>query len=296
MVIVLFHSGRGALPEYQESMFAQLRIFNPTVHVYYLTDTEFVDDPIFAKYWIEAIDKKPYYGAKVDALQRLYQKGEQDFWMVTTNRFVYIENFIHSAGLTDVYHFENDIMIYRDISTLHNLISALYPHLAITVGGPDKCMTGFMYIKDYNALWRMTHFFINLLRRYGKQTTVSMYELDMINEMTLMRVYSRMFPKRMGYFPILPFGEWSNGYPYFDSVFDPASYGMFVGGNAQEKTPGCKPKDHYIGQLFEEHPEYDVVWAKDEMGRKIPYFKYDGKEVRINNLHIHSKNLHLYLS
>jgi hypothetical protein len=296
MVVVLFHSGRGALPEYQESMFKQLRVFNPTIPVYFLTDTEFLNDPMFEKYSIKVIDKEGYYGVKVDSLERMYGRKPNDFWMITTTRFIYIENFIRERGLIDIYHFENDVMVYYDIQTLHNMFSALYPNLAITVGGPDKAITGFMYIKNYQALWSMTHFFVNLLRRYGLKATKAKFGMDMVNEMTLMKVYHTMFPKRMPSLPILPFGEWSKAYFYFDSIFDPASYGMFVGGNAQEKTPGCKPKDHYIGQLLIEHPEYEVIWKEDEEKRKIPYFKYNGKEVKINNLHIHSKNLHLYLS
>jgi hypothetical protein len=116
----------------------------------------------------------------------------------------------------------------------------------------------------------------------------------MVNEMTLMRIYSKEYPELMKFLPILPFGDYSENYDEFNSLFDPASYGQYVGGT-MNGVPGAKPQDHYIGRLLEQHPDYTVVWKQEKQGR-VPYFKYDGQEVKINNLHIHSKNLNLYVS
>ena len=117
----------------------------------------------------------------------------------------------------------------------------------------------------------------------------------MVNEMTLMRAYSKDFPDQLEFLPILPFGEFSKYYGEFNSIFDPASWGQYIGGNIQEKQPGLKPDDHYIGQLLRKNLDYTIIWKQNGLG-KIPYFRYDDKEVKINNLHIHSKELYKYLS
>lgn len=107
----------------------------------------------------------------------------------------------------------------------------------------------------------------------------------MVNEMTLMSVY---FASHRGLLPTMPHSEYANK---FNSIFDPASYGQFVGGTTNG-IPGAKPKDHYIGQMLTDNPSFDIIWNN----KRQPCLKYNDKEIRINNLHIHSKNLHLYIS
>jgi len=91
----------------------------------------------------------------------------------------------------------------------------------------------------------------------------------------------------------MPFGEFSENLEVFNSLFDPASYGQLVGGT-QSEGPGAKPQDHYIGRWLIANPQYSVIW-KEENRLKIPYLNY-GSGIKINNLHIHSKNLHKYMS
>jgi hypothetical protein len=299
MDVVLFHSHREELPNYLEDNFRQFRVFNPEVRVHFITDVQHLQNPLFAKYNIIPVNKDDYYSDKI-SLFNLYFKYSRlpdqcQFWVITATRLMYIENFIRKSKLSNVYHFENDILIYYDLHKHHHSFVALYPNMAITIGGPDKCITGILFIQNRKALENMTKFFIDMLHKYSKIQLIRIYKMDMVNEMTLMRAFSKDFSEQLEFLPILPFGEWSKNYNYFNSVFDPASYGQFVGGNAQEQQPGLKPEDHYIGTLLRTHPDYDVIWKEEEKGR-VPYFKYDGKEVRINNLHIHSKELYKYLS
>ena len=109
-----------------------------------------------------------------------------------------------------------------------------------------------------------------------------------------MRAYSKDHSDRMIPLPTLPFGDWSLNFDLFNSIFDPASWGQFVGGTPSDPA-GAKPDDHYIGLLLREKPDYTVTWKSGCCGL-VPYFKYDEKEVKINNLHIHSKNLSKFLS
>jgi hypothetical protein len=297
MDVVMFHSGDTFL-KHLEDCFRQFRIFNPDVKVYFLTDRKWMNDDVFAKYNIDVLNKDEYYSPKVDLYQVYFKasyKPKDFFWIITALRFIYIENFMKAHKLVNMCHFENDIMIYHNINRYHDKFVKLYPSMAITVGGGDKCMTGFMFIKNFSALERMTHYFTELLRKYDKRKIIDIYGMDMVNEMTLMRAYSKDYPDHLALLPNLPFGEFSSNFEEFDSVFDPASFGQYIGGTFNGTGPGAKPEDHYIGQLLRQHPEYDVVWKRESRGI-VPYFKYNGNEVRINNLHIHSKELHKYLS
>ena len=293
--IVLFHSGK-KLPVYLEYAFKQIRIFNPFITVYFLTDNHLLGDLAFLKYNVIAIDKDLFYSDKVDQLASLCTVPTDHFWTITTTRLVYIENFLKEFKLSDIYHFENDILLYYTLKEQHDKFQRMYRYLAITPGGPDRNMTGLLFIKNSDALALMTQFFIDLRKEHTLEELKAKYKTDMVHEMSLMKMYEvEKGEEFLSYLPILPFGEYAKLYDVFDSIFDPASWGQFVGG-ASTGIPGVKPPDHYIGRVLIEHPEYSVIWKEDSKGRKIPYFKYDDNEVKINNLHIHSKNLHKYMS
>ncbi len=117
----------------------------------------------------------------------------------------------------------------------------------------------------------------------------------MVNEMSLIKFYGvEKGDEYVSDLPILPFGEHCKHFIYFNSIFDPATWGQLVGGTRVE-VPGHKPQDHYIGVLLKDNPNWFVEW-KIENELKIPYFNKDGELFKINNLHIHSKNLNLYVS
>ena len=294
--IVLFHSGK-ELPVFLEYTFKQIRIFNPGVAVYFLTDSHLVKDIIFPKYNIIVLDKDLFYSDKVDQLASVCTVPTDHFWTITTTRFVYIENFLKEYQLSGIYHFENDILLYYNLEEHHDKFQILYSKMAITPGGPDRNMTGFLFIKHWYALSLMTQFFIDLRKQYTLEQLKEKYKTDMVHEMSLMKMYEIEKGKEfLDHLPILPFGDYGKVYNVFDSIFDPATWGQYIGGIPTNNTPGGKQSGHYIGQVLIENPEYTVVWNTDEKGRKIPYFKYDNNEVKINNLHIHSKELYKYIS
>ena len=296
--LVMFHSGLD-LPKWLECTFKQIRLFNPIVAIHFITDQISLNDPLFIKYNVLTYDKDRFYSKKIDKFEKMYN-WPKGFWTITTTRFMYIENFLKEYNLTNVYHFENDILLYFNLRKYHSTFIRLYPYMAITPGGRDRNMTGFMFIKNWRALSSMTSFFIKTIKEHGLPKLRRMYDTDMVHEMSLMRMYELTKGlRRLSYLPILPFGEHARKYDCFNSVFDPASWGQYVGGTT-EGIPGAKPANLYISQLLIANPDYTVIWKKDKKERNIPYFKYnDGysdNEIMINNLHIHSKNLHKYMS
>lgn len=286
----MFHSGN--LPEYLECTFKQIRMFNPDLSVHFITDEKNVANPLFGKYNINNYNKDLYYSNKISTLIKLMGRKPDDFWMITMTRLIYIETFIGLHNLNNIYHFENDVMLYYDLKEYEETFKKLYSSLAITQGSEHKWMTGFAFIKDYIALSKMTHFFLYVLQTYGKHGILKKYGMDMIHEMSLMSAYHKEQPERLRSLPTLPS---SQNFEDFNSIFDPAAWGQYVGGT-QVDGPGAKPIDHIISQVLISNPSYTVVSVKDIEGRKVPFLKMGDEHIRINNLHIHSKNLHLYLS
>ena len=293
MTIILFHSGN-TFPPFIGDCLKQLRLYHKNIPIHFLTDHRWVLQHVFVENDIFVIDKDKYFSEDINIFEMLYTRGKDDFWTITSTRLFYLKEYITKMRLENVYHLENDVLLYHSLWDLNPVFRSLYQNIAITFGGPNKAMTGLMFIRKPSALAHLTDFILNLMKTRRLNDIKRDYDMDMVNEMTLMRAYSKEYPERMIPLPTLPFGDWSLNYDKFNSIFDPASWGQYVGGT-QSDPPGAKPDDHYIGLLLRQHPEYDVVWHEEKKG-KVPYFKYDGQEIKINNLHIHSKNLHLYTS
>jgi len=228
-----------------------------------------------------------YHSDKVSRLESLLHFGPKHFWTVATTRFVYIENFMYHHNLCCIYSFPNDVLIYFDINQSQQVFKRLYGDLAITPCSPHQTIDGFMYIDNWTSLSHMTDFFVRLITRLGRDSIKKVYGHGMVNEMSLMKIYADRQPGRVGDLPILPTDEFFSD---FNAIFDPASWGQFVGGT-RGQGPGFKSSMHYVGRVLIEHPEYEVVW---KLG--VPWLVYGNRLVRINNLHIHSKNTHLYRS
>ena len=291
MKVVLFHSG-SLLPHYLDYGLGQLRLFNPSIDIYMLTDEKHLDDAVFEKYDVIVFNKDLYHTDKASAFSKLYRKAPDNFWVITATRLMYIEEFMFRQKLNEVYHFENDVLVYYPIKSLHSRFKRWCGRrIGITPGGPNKLMTGYMYIPSSKPLKSMTQYFLFLLETYGMQGIKRTFGVEMVNEMILMKIYANA-KQDMVFLPILPSDK---GYDYFGSLFDPASWGQFVGGTT-DCVPGAKAEDHHIGQYLRKNPEFKVVWILDEKGKRIPHFFDCNQLYKINNLHIHSKQLGKYVS
>lgn len=276
------------LPSYIDDCVKQIRVFNDC-NLYLVTDAN-VDSNFIKKYNINIIDIS---NIKLDKLNKFYSFFNRgSFWAVAVARFYYIEWLMKEYNIEDVIHIENDVLLYHNVNSYQNI----FKNMAITIGGDGKCMTGYFYIKSYKSIKHMNNFFIEIYETNNLQQLIGKFNIkSMINEMVLLYLYSKEYGKKfLDYFPILPYGEHSYNYNHFKSVFDPASYGQYVGGSRTE-GPGVKPSDHYIGQEFINNSTYDVKFEYIN-NLKVPYFYYDNNRVFINNLHIHSKKLNKYLS
>ena len=81
---------------------------------------------------------------------------------------------------------------------------------------------------------------------------------------------------------------------FFKSIFDAAAIGQYLGGGDPRNSthgPG------FITESCIFNPSLLVYeWLEDLEGRKVPFAVYGGEKFRVNNLHIHSKNLWQFTS
>jgi hypothetical protein len=273
----------------------QYRTFNDA-DLYILTDR--VNIPHLRGYTqgyerIFLVAMEDYTSDKILRFNASYNHGAGEFWNVAAARLIYIENFLRENDLTHIYHFENDVLVYFNIKEYDHIFRQLYPGLAFTPCSSTQSSTGFLYIDDYEALEHMTDFFIEMLENLGIAGIEERYQSGMVHESSLMRLYDRV-TGCAGNLPILPFGEHSENLDCFGGIFDPVSYGQFLGGTRVE-GPGARYPVHYVGAFLLAHPQCTIGWGI-ENGLWLPYLNCDDNLVKLNTLHVHSKNLHLFAS
>lgn len=280
-------------PAYLERCIEQYQTFN-TADLHVLTDKANI--PLLRKRpGVFSAPIERYHSDKIARFNALYNYGPREFWSVAITRLIYLENFLRVNKLKHVCHFENDVLVYFNLQEYEPTFTRLYDNLALTPCDLDHHTTGFMYINDYKALEHMTDFFIWALTTFGVNGVVREYSIDMVNDMTLMKRYADNGGTGLvETLPVLPFGEFSQGIDDFGAIFDAAGWGQYICGT-QTNGPGITYAGHHVGGFLRAHPESKIVWQVVD-GLRMPYLNHDCELVKLNTLHVHSKNMCPYMS
>jgi hypothetical protein len=107
-----------------------------------------------------------------------------------------------------------------------------------------------------------------------------------------------------GYVQILPtfwnrddiFEVCRNNYSNYNSIFDSANIGIYLFGLDTFHTNNIVQKGVHGPWGIINYTKEKFEWIEDTDGRKIPYICNGDELIRINNLHIHSKDLQAALS
>ncbi len=303
-MILLTHLGHN-IPSYVEDCFSQIRLVNPHEEVLFIKnkDAEGISESTFRKYKVDTVPAEDYRTKEVDAytnntdLSASIEYGSAEYWCVTQARLWYLYEFTRRENIHQYFYFENDVLLYENTTSIQSIIDSnnLYRNqIAITRGGDNKIMTGFMYVDKADLLGDVIDSFRNTASKTTEELNENYYfDNDMINEMFLLSCYQYDNPDKMRCLPIFPEGKYSENFEYFDSIFDPASYGQILGGTPHQEGSVYAP-DHIIPKVMGVDKDSNVViyeFAEPLSGETflLPFLIYENKEYKINNLHIHYK-------
>lgn len=234
-------------------------------------------------------------------LDRQFRDG---FWLHTTQRFFYLERLIERAGLSHVVHLENDVMLYVDLQNLLPVFDRCYPGMAATFDAPRRCVPGFVYVRDGDAIGRLTRFIADVSARTARP----------LNDMALLAGFRSTFgPKALDTLPIVPAGyphllsrrlgsdpdiaaTFWNCYDKFGSIFDAAAIGQYLGGTDPRNAGGADTTGFINETCVFDPSGFQYRWGLDDRQRRVPFLIHGEQAIRINNLHIHSKALERFVS
>jgi hypothetical protein len=303
-MIILTHIGE-TLPEYIDTFLTQLRKFNTQNEIVFLVNENNVNDSVFTKhniktYPIENLDNtlinqfinKFGYG-DINSSKKHIVYGSPDYWCVTATRLFYIYEYCKKFNIKEYFHFENDIMVYTDVKDILKIIKEndLYNNIAITRGTNNKIMTGFMYVGNNDIMEDILNSFILYL---DDKMGLFKYGIDMINEMGLLHIYQIKNSEKLVNLPTFPNEILTQDFKYFNTIFDPATYGQYLDGIPSNPGISILP-DSYIGDEIRKDGSITITFELVD-NLRVPHLNYGNQKIKINTLHIHSKRLYLFLS
>jgi hypothetical protein len=194
------------------------------------------------------------------------------FWALTSSRFFYVYYAMRELNLENVFHLENDVLIYHSCD---DILPCVDPsHLYIPFDSKDRNIASVVYIPNHGI-------FRAILDHYDFSKN-DMFNFSHIRDTTdLIRVL-----------PIFPSGDsqmecvTQNWHRFGGIIFDAAAMGQFIGGvdprNVDGDTTGFVNTDCIV-----RYDPYTFYWDHQRPHLRIS----PTLSIPIFNLHIHCKQL-----
>jgi len=198
-----------------------------------------------------------------------YMRG--GFWKFATKRFFYLYTHMKQQGLTDVFHIENDILIYMDFTEKLSLFQQ--KDMWCVLDSEERCIPSFVYIKNETILEKLLHTCIECSSKG-------------LNDMQALAKFAQQ-NSTVGCLPIItnycsPLSEkFYQHAEAFGCLFDGACVGQYIGGVDPRNNPGDTRGFINETTVF----QCDKVTIEWREGK--PWLN----SLPLMNLHIHSKDL-----
>lgn len=302
--LVFVHLGPSEIPKYAVTAVEQARLFNPDCPFYFIVQhkqvaplTHRLRESHVTCIAAESLKKTPHHTRFLQT-STLDPNWHHGFWKYTTDRIFYLEEVMIDHQLSNVVHIENDIMLYVDLSTIMPTLQKHYKGIGITFGSDNMCVPGFVYIPSAASLKPITTFLADRARE-GKddgltlatcKNTIGRHYIDHLPTVCTEYALHHEMKNLCNEKAVDP-ALFSQHIEEFQSIFDAAAFGQFLGGWSPLNSGwnNGQPCKNFWSMFDASH--VPVTWELDCQGRKVPFANFAGTKYRINNLHIHSKNL-----
>ncbi len=297
--IVFIHIG-SELPLYLNDSIRNARLFNPDCPIYLIANGSALENlsaPLKEQNLhlisCESLEKTAEHLQYKDNIPG--GPNADGFWVWTSERFLYLDDFIRQYELSHVFHLENDVMLYADLQELFPTFQKYYRGIGATFDHDSRCIPGFFYYDNPQVSHALATCFaseahhghndmgmIPICRKKACPSDIQF--LPIIPD-----TYATHYPlvARFGYRSQNP-GLYWNHFEDFQSIFDAATIGQYL----------CSdPENRFVNESCLFDPSlFGYEWILDDKGRKVPFMLFQGEKYRINNLHIHCKQLHRFAS
>lgn len=205
------------------------------------------------------------------------------FWGLTSKRFFYLYSFMKMRNIENVFHIENDVLIYYNCDILKKAIDN--KKICVPADTFNRSIASVIYIPNCDVLGLF-------LDKYNNQAN------DMVNLSYCQKIMPHMFDN----FPIcIQSDKYSTeqafvtrSFKKFNMIFDAAAMGQYLGGIDPRNNP-----NNTVGFINEtsviKYDSFQFIWHTPSDNIKKPFIKIDNTFIPIFNLHIHSKKLSVFV-
>ena len=263
----------------------QIRRWNPNVPIYMITNKEEVPySEGFSKFNVTQEFQEDLPTQHDILLAPYFNEHQNPIYRWGGLRVFFIDSLIKKYGLSDVFTFDNDVLVYCNLDQIGSILSDLYARTAITPDSIHKMVFGMCYIKEADSMTKIIDDMWNIINTdQGKCFS----DMDLWN--ILNKTRGNEF---VGILPTWMDGAFSEYSSVIGGIFDPSSIGQHLLGCDNGSAPGCLFPHHYIHRRLTEG-NYKFVHQIDAKGRKyIDVLNTSTRSLtKIFSIHVHRKQL-----
>jgi hypothetical protein len=149
----------------------------------------------------------------------------------------------------------------------------------LVMDSDHRCIPSILFIKNSQ-----------ILEKYIENISLSQ------NDMQSLACFYKENKDLVNTLPIIHFGKWSNQFDLYKGIFDAAAIGQYLGGIDPRNTDK-NDTSGFINETCDiKYNNFKFIWKRNINGLYYPYLVNENIIVPIYNLHIHSKNLHNFVS
>ena len=301
----------GPLPSYSIDTVHQSRLFFDGPLFFIVSDLSSAYVPVLQdRYNVTIV---PYESVKDEGFQEIVEENYSKFQIFeylgsrskliiyAFERFFVLNQLMKQKGLTDVLFIELDTLLYNDPRQW--LPGFQTAEMAYMFDNSLRASAAISYIKNTSILEHFLSYCVTVIQ----EDTSNVIE-NGLQEMVVLYYFWQENTNRVQLLPILwPSTDEGDGtnllhashtFSLYDSLFDAASLGICIGGLDLNHTGGTSIKGIKGPWSLIDYSGYRQEWQLDSQNRRIPYLWSETRQswIRINNLHIHSKDLAPHLS
>jgi len=308
----------GILPEYILDCVHQIRLFFDGEIILIIDDLQspFIKD-LTQKYNVTIVNYDVVYSSEFfQCFEQNKQKfhvcnwlnGRELLFIRCFERFFLLGNTMKKHNLTDCFFMELDNLIYDDPRVW--LTEFKKWNMCFMFDNYDRAASGVMYIKDSQSMDGMLEYMITFINQWEVDKDIWLSEMVMLYgyylstseyNIQIMPTFwsgSQTTNPEGGDAPDNESIPSDNFDKYNHTIFDAAAIGVMLYGSdtGDKKNPGKIGEKNKLSLI--DYTPYKLVWKMDEQNRNIPYFcieypkgENEEKYIKINNLHVHCKNL-----
>ena len=288
--IILVHSGN-FFPEHLNDCILNLKNNNFEIHL--ILDSHLHQYLIHSDIILNSVEDY------IDDRYNTFSVNHQDinfrdgFWLRVSTRFFLIDNYIKKNNIQNFFYIENDVLLYSDFVDILQILKDSNCDMCISIDSEKRAVPCLIYFKNSESTNDFSNHIYNNRNWNDMENLFIYYELNKHKVINFPIITSNSEIEMISQTGITDSGKinYSNMYDKFQSIFDPQAIGQYLGGLDQRIH-----HTNTIGFINETTifniASFDYIWENN-----IPYMILkNGEKIKINNLHIHSKNLKQFIN